>query len=63
MTSVEWYLTYGDWIRVFRDAGLIVEDLIELRPSPEATTTYTTYTTLDWARDFPGDHIWKVRKV
>ena len=63
MTSVEWYLTYGDWIRLFRDAGLIVEDLIELRPSPEATTTYTTYTTLEWARDFPGDHIWKVRKV
>jgi SAM-dependent methyltransferase len=62
-TTVEWYLGYGDWIRVFRDAGLIVEDLIELRPSPDATTTYENYTTLDWARDFPGEHIWKVRKA
>ncbi len=62
-TSVEWHLGYGDWIRVFRGAGLVVEDLIELRPGPDATSTYTTYTTLDWARDFPGDHIWKVRKA
>jgi SAM-dependent methyltransferase len=62
MTSVEWYLGYGEWIRVFRDSGFVVEDLIELRPGPGATSTYTTFTTLEWARDFPGDHIWKLRK-
>jgi hypothetical protein len=62
-TSVEWYLGYGDWIRVLRNAGLLVEDLIELRPASDATTTYTTYTTLEWARDFPGDHIWVARKT
>ena len=62
-TSVEWYLGYGNMIRIFREAGLIVEDLIELRPAPDATSTYTTYATLEWARDFPGDHIWKVRKA
>ena len=61
-TTVEWYLGYGDWIRLFRGAGLLVEDLIELRPEPDGSTTYTTYTTLDWARDFPGDHIWTTRK-
>ena len=61
-TEVSWYLGYGDMIRLFRDAGLIVEDLIELRPSPGATSTYSTFTTYDWARDFPGDHIWKLRK-
>jgi SAM-dependent methyltransferase len=61
-TTVEWYLGYGDWIRLFRDTGLIVEDLIELRPAPDATTTYTDYSTHEWARDFPGDHIWKARK-
>jgi ubiquinone/menaquinone biosynthesis C-methylase UbiE len=62
MTSVEWYLGYGDMIRIFREAGFEIEDLIELRPMPEAASTYTTYATLDWARDFPGDHIWKLRK-
>jgi len=61
-TSVEWFLGYAAMIRVFRDAGLVIEDLIELRPALDATSTYTTFTTLDWARDFPGDHIWKVRK-
>ena len=61
-TSVEWYLGYGDMIRIFREAGFEVEDLIELRPTPEAASTYTTYATLDWARDFPGDHIWKLLK-
>lgn len=62
LPSVEWYTGYGEWIRLFRDAGLVIEDLIELRPPPDATSTYTTYTTLDWARDFPAEHIWKVRK-
>ncbi len=60
--TIEWQLTYGDWIRLFRESGLIVEDLIELRPGPDATTTYD-YVSLEWARDFPGEHIWKVRKA
>ena len=62
-TSVEWFLGYGAMIRLFRAAGLEVEDLIELRPALDATTTYSSYTTLDWAREFPGDHIWKARKA
>ena len=61
-TSVVWNLGYGDWIRLFRDTGLVVDDLIEMRPAPDATTTYSDFSTLDWARDFPGDHIWKARK-
>jgi SAM-dependent methyltransferase len=61
--SVEWQLTYGDWIRLFRRSGFEVEDLIELRPSPEATTTYTDYASKDWARAFPSENIWKVRKL
>ena len=59
--SVEWQLTYGGWIRLFRDAGFVVEDLIELRPEPGATSTFD-YAPYEWARDFPGEHIWKVRK-
>ena len=61
--SVEWQLTYGDWIRLFRRSGFEVEDLIELRPSPEATTTYTDYASKEWAQAFPSEHIWKVRKL
>jgi SAM-dependent methyltransferase len=62
-TTVEWQLPYGDWIRLFRANGFVVEDLIELRPAADATTTYEGYATLAWARDFPGEHIWVLRKA
>jgi hypothetical protein len=60
--TVEFQLTYGEWIRLFRANGLSVVDLIELRPAPDAVTAYEEYVTLDWARDYPAEHIWKVRK-
>lgn len=59
---VEWQVTYGEWIRVFRANGFVVDDLIELRPSEDASSTYTTYATHAWARDYPGENIWKLRK-
>jgi len=60
--SIEWQLTYGAWIRLFRSNGFEIEELIELRPAPDARTTYDI-SPLDWARDFPSEHIWKVRKA
>jgi SAM-dependent methyltransferase len=61
--TTEFQLTYGDWIRLFRDNGFVIEDLIELRPLADATTTYVDYAPLEWARAFPCEHIWKVRKA
>jgi len=61
--TTEFQLPYGEWIRLFRANGLIVEDLIELRPAPDATSTYVDYAPLEWARAFPSDHIWAVRKA
>jgi SAM-dependent methyltransferase len=60
--AVDWQLTYGSWIRLFREHGFAIEDLIELRPGPEVKTTYGDYAPPEWLRDFPGEHIWKVRK-
>ena len=60
--TTEFQLTYGDWIRLFRANGLAIEDLIELRPNEDASTTYDDYAPLEWARAFPAEHIWKVRK-
>ena len=59
--SVEFHLGYGDWIRLFRANGLEVEDLIELRP-PEGTTTTYPFVTLDWARRWPSEEVWKAIK-
>ncbi|MGH2597296.1 MAG: class I SAM-dependent methyltransferase [Actinomycetota bacterium] len=61
--TTEFQLTYRDWISLFRDSGLVVEDLIELCPAADATTTYVDYAPLGWARAFPSEHIWKVRKA
>lgn len=61
--TTEFQLTYGDWIRLFRANGFLIEDLIELRPPEDADTTYEDYAPLEWARAFPGEHIWKVRKA
>jgi SAM-dependent methyltransferase len=61
--TTEFQLTYGDWIRLFRENGLIVDDLLELRPAPDAVSTYLDPEDLPWSRSYPVDHIWKTRKV
>ena len=62
--SVAYQLPYGEWIRLFRRHHLVVEDLIELRPPAHAaTTTYSDFVPLEWARKWPGEHIWKLRKA
>lgn len=58
---VDFNLPIGEWIRVFVSNHLEVEDLIEVRPPPDATTTYEGRP-LAWARRWPAEMIWKVRK-
>lgn len=60
--SVEFKLTYGQWIRLFRQQGLVVEDLIEPCPPSDATSTYWHKSELQWARRWPSDSIWVARK-
>jgi hypothetical protein len=55
-------LPYGTWIRLFRESGLVIEDLLELRPAADATSTYRDAVDRDWARRWPMEHIWRVRK-
>lgn len=59
---VEYQHPYGEWIRLFRRNGFTVEDLIELRPPARARTTFDHLAPLSWARRWPAEHIWKVRK-
>jgi SAM-dependent methyltransferase len=58
--GVEFHLGYGDWIRVLRRHGFEVEDLIEVRPAENATTRWPSIT-LEWARRWPCEEIWKAR--
>jgi hypothetical protein len=46
---------------LLRRSGFEVEDLIDVRP-PEGSTTSYEYVTLEWARQWPGEEIWKARR-
>ena len=60
--EVDFQIPYGEWIRLFRENGLQVEDLIETRPPEGATSTYRDAEQTEWARHWPMENIWRVRK-
>jgi SAM-dependent methyltransferase len=61
--EITFNLPYGDWIRLFRANGLLVEDLIEPRPPEGATSSYRDAESIEWARHWPAESIWRLRKA
>jgi SAM-dependent methyltransferase len=59
--TVDFQVPYGEWIRLFRSHGMAIEDLVELRPDPDATTTYADFVPHEWARRWPAEEIWVAR--
>ncbi|MGO9759878.1 MAG: class I SAM-dependent methyltransferase [Solirubrobacteraceae bacterium] len=59
---VEFQLPYGAWIALFRKHGFLIDALIELRPPPDATSSYRNEQDHAWARRWPMEHIWRVRR-
>jgi SAM-dependent methyltransferase len=59
--TIEFHLGHGDWIRLLRGSGFTVEDLIELRPPPGATTKYG-FVEHWWADQWPCEEVWRTRK-
>jgi SAM-dependent methyltransferase len=59
--SVEFHIGFGDMIRLLRETGFEVEDLIEVHPAPDATTSYP-YAPIEWARRWPVEEVWKARR-
>ena len=60
--TIDFQLPHGEWFRLFREHGFSVEDFIELRPPEDATTTYVDFAPHAWARRWPAEQVWKVRK-
>jgi SAM-dependent methyltransferase len=58
--SVEFHLPHGELIALLRENGLQVEELIEVRP-PEGSTTRFPHVSLEWARQWPCEEVWKAR--
>jgi SAM-dependent methyltransferase len=59
--TVEFHLSHGDRIRLLRDCGFDVEELIELRPAPGSTSEYD-FATVEWARRWPAEEVWRARR-
>ena len=60
--SIDFNLPYGEWIRLFRANGFVVEDLIEPRPAADATSSYRDELERDWSRRWPAESIWRLRR-
>jgi hypothetical protein len=58
---VEFYIGHGDVIRLLRSCGFGAEDLIEIRPR-QVPPTRRPGATLEWARQWPCEEVWKARK-
>jgi len=59
---VQFELPYGEWIRLFRANGFEIEELREIQPPEGAESTYRTAEETEWARSWPMEQIWIVRK-
>jgi SAM-dependent methyltransferase len=60
--TIDFVLPPGEWVRLFRANGFVIEDLVELVAPPDATTTYTDFVPKRWATRWPAEQIWKVRR-
>lgn len=62
-SGTEYHLAHGDWIRLLRDNGFEVLDLIEVQV-PEHAETHEYYgdITAEWGRQWPPEEIWVARR-
>ncbi|GGR65535.1 class I SAM-dependent methyltransferase [Streptomyces roseolus] len=60
--ATSYQLTYGDWVRVLRGAGLVIDDLIEPRPDAGTPNGYNETDPPDWAHHWPAELLWVTHK-
>jgi hypothetical protein len=61
--GVEFHLPHGEWIELLRANGFEIERLIEIQAPRDAETHHQySYVTAEWAKKWPCEEIWAVRK-
>jgi SAM-dependent methyltransferase len=61
--SVEFHLAHGEMIKLLRENGMDVESLIEVQaPDGAKQHRFPSLPSVDWARKWPSEEIWKARK-
>ncbi len=61
--EVNFQLPYGEWIRLFAESDLVVQALSETQPGPRDESSYLSASASKWARRWPLESIWQVRKA
>jgi SAM-dependent methyltransferase len=60
--AVEFHVTHGEWVRLLRSTGFVIDDLIEVQPSPKAAPSVELVES-EWARRWPSEEIWVAHKA
>jgi SAM-dependent methyltransferase len=61
--TVDFQVPYGEMVRTVRRHGFVLEDLVELQAPDGATTTYDEFVPAAWARRWPAEEIWVLRRA
>lgn len=61
--EVNFQLPYGGWVRLFRNSGFEILDLVETLPGEQATSTYRDVADHAWARQWPMEILWRLRRA
>jgi SAM-dependent methyltransferase len=57
--GVEFHPSHGDWVRLLRQAGLVVEAMHEIYAPPEADDhSFYEIVSKDWATRWPAEELW-----
>jgi ubiquinone/menaquinone biosynthesis C-methylase UbiE len=60
--GIEFNLTHSAWLRLFRETGFEVLNYQELQAPDEATETKFSVPA-DWAKNWPCDQVWQLKKT
>ncbi len=60
--TIEFHLGHGDWIRLLRQNGFEILDLVELRPPPGAASPFG-FVEAWWANRWPCEEVWRARRL
>lgn len=61
--GIEFHLPHGEMLAVLARSGFIVEELRELRAPAGGTPGQWDFVTLEWARRWPSEEIWRAVKA
>jgi SAM-dependent methyltransferase len=60
--AVEFHVPHGEMVRLLRDTGFEVEDLVEIQVPKGIEETRFPWVTSEWAHRWPAEEVWKARK-